>query len=106
MGYTSNLAHLDSHQKFQMRSREFRQRKDAFVLTFGNDPTVIAYGDEVHEKCVDLCQVNHRLYLSNQPATGEERSELYRQEKDLHQWFYDQYRNGLRETFSKHLSLK
>jgi hypothetical protein len=106
MSHTSNLAHSDSHQRFQMCSYEFRQRKDAFVLTFGNDPTVIAYVDGVHEKCVDLCHVNYRLYLSNRTAVGEERSKLYRQEKDLTKWFYDQCRGGLRETFSKHLSLK
>ena len=104
-GYSSNLSDLDSHNRFQMRSYEFRQQKDAFVLTFGNHPTVVAYVDEVHEKCVDLSHVNYRLYLSNQPATGEERSELFQQEKNLHQWFYGQYCNGLRATFSKQLSL-
>jgi hypothetical protein len=106
MSYTSHLADLDSHRKFEMCSYEFRQREDAFVLAFGNDPAVTAYVDDVHEKCVDLCHVNHRLYLSNQPAVGEGRSELYQQEKDLNQWFYDQCRGGMREVFSKHLALK
>lgn len=106
MPSTSNLAQSDSHQKFQRCSYEFRQRKDAFVLTFGNDPIIIAYVDNVHHKCVDLYHVNHRLYLSNKPAAGEERSELYRQEKDLNQWFSDQWQGRMRETFSKHLSLK
>jgi hypothetical protein len=106
MGYTSDLAHLDSRQKFQIRSYEFRQRKDAFVLTFGNDPVVIAYVGEVHEKCVDILLVNYRLYLSNAPATGEERSERCQQEKDLNQWFSHQCRNGMREVFSKTCGLR
>ena len=87
MGHTSHFADLDSHQKFQICYYEFRQRKDTFVLTFGNDPTVIGYVDEVYGKCVDLSYVNHRLHHSNKPAVGEERSELHRQEKDLSKWF-------------------
>jgi hypothetical protein len=104
--YSSNLSQSKSHRQFEMHWYEFRKQKDEFVLAFGNDTNIAGYVDEVYEKSVDLLHVNHRLYLSNQPASGEEQSKFFGQEKELHQWFYDQYQGGMRKIFDKHLSLK
>lgn len=104
--YISDQSRPDTNLQFQVRDSEFSKQKDEFVLVFGNDRNIAAYLDQVRTKCIDLCHIRYRLYISNNPATGEERKTLTEQEKELWQWFYDQYRDGMREVFSKHMSLR